>query len=124
MPRTQRCKCTPWWAVEIINVAVDDVFYTQESCGYRFKDGRLLDDLLWDLYYGRVDPLTCKTAHWAVEIINVAFDDVFYTQESSGYKFEDGRLLGDLLWDLYYGRVDPRTCKTLQIEVMKGVEVR
>ena len=43
---------------KILNIPVDEVSYTQESCGKYFKDGRSLQQLVEELAEGKHDPLT------------------------------------------------------------------
>ena len=42
---------------EIKKVLVDDVSFTQENCGRKFKDGRSLEQLVAELHAGKHDPL-------------------------------------------------------------------
>ena len=53
---------------EIKKVLVDDVSFTQENCGRKFKDGRSLEQLVAELHAGKHDPLRseflCLEALW------------------------------------------------------------
>ena len=42
---------------EIKNVLVDEISFTQENCGRKFQDGRLLEQLVAELHAGKHDPL-------------------------------------------------------------------